>query len=183
MRLLLVLLLATAACKHSTASSSTSHTETSTVTDSTTSESGSTTTVTTTTEAPGKTTTTVEEFAPPDEGSDGPGGGPVLPGLPAQDLPESPAIRKVPRHGPLVKRTVTVTEHGQETTQTRQEATQQAQGATETHAQAKADVQTAKKEESAPSGGCISLGWLWGLAALAFAGLLIFGALKFRKSA
>jgi len=76
-----------------------------------------------------------------------------------------------------------VEEHGAKDTGTRQEATSQGATASETHAQAKADVQAKAEEKSAPSGGCIGASWIWGLAALAFAGLLIFGALKFRKSA
>jgi hypothetical protein len=180
----LLALLVCAACKHSSASSSsTSHTETQTVTDTKTSESGATTTTTTVTEQPGETTTTTEEFGPPTEGeASGSGGGQVLPELPAQDLPASPsATRKLPRHGPLVKRTVTVTKSGGETTQTRTEATQQATGATETHAQAQATTKAQARSASAPSAGCVGASWIWGLGILAFAVAAILGILKFRK--
>lgn len=182
-RLLLALLLC-AACKHSTSSSSTSHSETSTTTDSTSSETGTQTTVTTTSEAPGKTTTTVEEFAaPPKEeaapeeaaSTDADGG--------THEARQSLAGRSTtPRQGPLVKRTVTVTEHGAETSETHQQATSQAAGATETRAQGKVDATARAQSASAPSAGCIGASWLWGAAVLAgIVGVLYF-AIKMRKS-
>jgi cobalamin biosynthesis Mg chelatase CobN len=166
MNRLLLALLVCAACKHSTSSSSTSHSETSTVTDTQTSESGATTTTTTVTEQPGETTTTTEEFGPPE---------PPNRGTP-DALEPSPAplphgvnggTPKLPRHGPLVKRTVTVTKSGGETTQSRTEATQQATGATETRAQATGDTKAQAQSASAPAASCVSLGWLWGLVILA----------------
>lgn len=181
MKRLLLALLVCAACKHSTSSSSTSHTETSTVTDTKTSESGATTTTTTVTEQPGETTTTTEEFGPPEPPNRGtpdalePSPTPLPHGV-------NDATPKLPRHGPLVKRTVTVTRSGGETTQTRQEATQTAQGATETRAQAQGDTQAQAQTASAPAASCVSLGWLYGAIVLVALLGIGYGALKLRKA-
>lgn len=180
-RLLLALLLA-AACKHSTSSSSTSHTETQTVTDTKTSESGATTTTTTVTEQPGETTTTTEEFGPLEAGT----GDRVrtdVPGIPTQasvppgDRSAAAAPvdqdrtrgRNIPARGPLVKRTVTVTKSGGETTQSRTEASTQATGASETKAAGKVDTQARAQTASAPAASCVSLGWLWGIGLIGVA--------------
>lgn len=187
-RLLLALLIVpcAASCKHSSATSITAHTETSTTTDSTSSESGATTTTTTVTEAPGTTTTTVSEYGPPEK--EEPGSSEDSEARPQGVRLEPPASvnaglpRKVPRHGPLVKRTVTVTRSGGETTQSRTEATQQATGATETKAAGKVDTQAQAQTASAPSAGCVGASWIWGLAALAFAGLVIFGIVRMRRA-
>jgi hypothetical protein len=180
MNRLLLALLVCAACKHSTSSSSTSHSETQTVTDTQTSESGATTTTTTVTEQPGETTTTTEEFGPP-EPPDG--------GTP-DALEPSPAplpygvnggTPKLPRHGPLVKRTVTVTKSGGETTQTRQEARDEVQRTVEVREQAEADAKAKAAEQGGPSAGCVGASWIWGLGILAFAVAAILRILKFRK--
>lgn len=192
-RLLLALLIC-AACKHSTSSSSTSHTETQTVTDTQTSESGATTTTTVVTEAPGETTTTIDEYGPPEnmrepispdpaltphgtEGGHTPPDG-VSDGLSAGHARTS----DVPRHGPLVKRTVTVTKSGGEVTQTRQEATSQATGASETKAAGKVDTQAQAQTASAPSAGCVGASWIWGLAVLVGVGGAIWFAVRMRRA-
>lgn len=184
MKPLFLAMLLAAACKHSTSSSSTSHTETSTVTDTKTSESGATTTTTTVTEQPGETTTTTEEFAPP-EGGEAPAE-PVAtaPGeVRVSGLPSATqgVVRSRPSRGPLVKRTVTVTRSGGETTQSRTEASTQATGASETRAQAQGDTKAQAQTASAPSAGCVGASWIWGLGILAFAVAAILGILKFRK--
>lgn len=171
MKPLLLALLVCAACKHSSASSSETHTEATSTTETRTEESGSQTTTTVVTEAPGTTTTTVSEYAPPapePEPAEAPDGGVRPP-------------PKLPRHGPLVRRTVTVASHGQETTETHQQASAQGSTATEVKAQAKGDTKAQSASQSAPSGGCIGSSWLIGAGILAFAVALILGILKFRK--
>jgi hypothetical protein len=179
MNRLALALLVCAACKHSTSSSSTSHSETSAVTDTQTSESGATTTTTTVTEQPGETTTTTEEFAPLEnttapEGAVGQSSGAAQP-------PATTEGRIVPRHGPLVKRTVTVTKSGGETTQTRQEARDEVQRTVEVREQAEADAKAKAAEQGGPSAGCVGASWIWGLGILAFAVAAILRILKFRK--
>jgi hypothetical protein len=192
--LLLALLLA-AACKHSTSSSSTSHTETQTVTDTQTSESGATTTTTTVTEQPGETTTTTEEFGPPEAGTgdrirtDVPGSS-THASVPPGDRSAAAAPvdqdrargRNIPAHGPLIRRTVTVTKHGGETTQSRTEATQTAQGATETKAAGTTDTQAQAQTASAPSAGCVGASWIWGLAVLVGVLGVLYGVIRFRRA-
>jgi hypothetical protein len=187
MRRLLLALLLCAACKHASSSSSTSHSETSTTTDTTSSESGATTTTTTVTEAPGETTTTTEEFGPlaqesnsasddaiPEDANTGSQGA-------EQQDPQATHSPTVPRHGPLVKRTVTVTKSGGETTQTRSEASTQAQGATETRETGKVDAKAQEATSSKPALSCAFGGWLVTLVVgVAILGI-IYGALKLRK--
>jgi cobalamin biosynthesis Mg chelatase CobN len=88
----------------------------------------------------------------------------------------------VPTHGPLVKRTVTVTKTGGEVTQTSQQAVTQGTAASETKAAAKGDVKTAKASESSPSAGCIGASWLWGAAVLVGVVGVLYFAVKFRKA-
>jgi hypothetical protein len=177
---ILALLLA-AACKHSTSSSSTSHTEATSTTETRTEKSGTVTTTTTVSEAPGETTTTVSEYAPPEKETAAPEEAAADRGTHEGSASPSRTVRIIPRHGPLVKRTVTVTKHGGETTQSRTEATQTAQGATETKAAGTTDTQAQAQTASAPSAGCVGASWIWGLGILAFAVAAILGILKFRK--
>lgn len=194
MKRFLLSLLLVAACKHASSSSSTSHTETSTVTDSTSSETGATTTTTTVTEAPGETTTTTEEFGPPENMREpispdpaltphGTDGGHTPPDGVSGGLSAGHArTPDVPRHGPLVKRTVTVTKSGGETTQTTQQASTQAQGASETHAQAQGGTKAQAQSASAPSAGCVGASWIWGLAVLVGVVGVLYGVIKFRRA-
>jgi hypothetical protein len=158
-RSLLLALLLAAACKHSSSASSSSHSETSTVTDTTSSETGAVTTTTTVTEQPGETTTTTEEFLPPEKET-APEEAVSEPARLPGAAPDPSGTTKLPRHGPLVKRTVTVTKSGGETTQTTQEATREAQGATETHATAKVDAKAQEAEKGSPALSCAFGGWL-----------------------
>lgn len=172
MNRLLLALLVCAACRHTSSSSSETHTEATSTTETRTEESGSQTTTTVVTEAPGTTTTTVSEYTPPapePEPAEAPDGG----------MRPAP---KLPRHGPLVRRTVTVASHGQEITETHQQASAQGSTATEVKAQAKGDTKAQSASQSAPAASCVSLGWLWGAIVLvALLGIGYF-ALKMRRA-